>query len=166
MLDLNEILIAKASEIDAVTLTDIAFAAKRCWNYPELYYELWKNELTITSDYINRNMVYNAICQGSIIGFFSLVEVKSDFYDGKVLVKKGFWLDHIFVNPGFHKMGIGRKLIDHVKQVSKKSGISNLLIFVDPFAKGFYDKIGADYLCDSKSSIEGRMIPVYRLNVS
>ena len=56
-------------------------------------------------------------------------------------------------------------LIDHAKQVSKDMEMSDLLIFVDPYAKGFYDKLGADYLYDSKSSIPGRMIPVYRLRV-
>jgi hypothetical protein len=40
--------------------------------------------------------------------------------------------------------------------ISRTKDIRNLFIFVDPFAKGFYDKIGAGYLYDSMSSIPGR----------
>lgn len=163
---IEQIHIVSALKSDATTLTEIAFAAKRYWNYPEDYYELWGSELTITSDYITQNTVYKVSYQGSIIGFYSVVEVKFDCYVGEILVKKGFWLEHIFILPKFHKMGVGRKLIVHAIEACKKSGIDHLLIFVDPYAKGFYDKIGAEYLYDSKSSIEGRMIPVYRLNVS
>lgn len=157
--------ITEAQEEDCATLTSIAFAAKRHWQYPESYYELWEDELTITKDYINRNIVYKAILANSIIAFYSIVEVKTNFNAGEVLVNKGFWLEHIFVLPKFHKMGVGRILIDHIKQTSKKKGIESLLIFVDPYARGFYDKVGAEYLYNSKSSIEGRIIPVYKLYV-
>jgi GNAT superfamily N-acetyltransferase len=162
----EKIQIRPTLEENASILTEIACAAKRHWNYPEHYYEIWRDELTITADYIIKNIVYHAVCQESIIGFYSIVEVTSDFYAGEVLIKKGFWLEHLFVNPEFHRMGIGRRMTDHAKKVSKKLGISQLLIFADPFAKGFYDKIGAEFLYLSKSSIKDRMIPVYGLNVS
>lgn len=44
-------------------------------------------------------------------------------------------------------------LIDKATDVD--AGIQHLLIFADPYAKGFYDKIGAGYLYDSKSSVPG-----------
>jgi GNAT superfamily N-acetyltransferase len=165
MFDLSEIQINKALDVDCDILTAISFAAKRHWNYPDSYYDLWKDELTITKDYIIHNMVYNAKLRNIILGFYSIVENKSDFYSGETLVKKGFWLEHIFIKPDYHKLGIGRLLIDHAKLVSGNRGISDLFVFVDPYAKGFYDKIGADYLYDTKSSIPGRWIPVYDLKV-
>lgn len=166
MIDLTNIKIDKAQEIDCDILTEISFAAKRHWNYPDNYYDLWKNELTITKDYINQNIVYTTWHKDSILGFYSIVEIKSDFYSGETFVKQGFWLEHIFIRPGYHKFGIGRLMINHAKMTSKAMGIDNLLIFVDPYAKGFYDKIGANYLYDSKSSIPGRLIPVYDLKVN
>lgn len=54
-------------------------------------------------------------------------------------------------------------LIDKATDVD--AGIQHLLIFADPYAKGFCDKIGAGFLYDSKSSVPGRMIPVYDLVV-
>lgn len=165
MTDLTQIQICEAVEADSEALTAISFAAKRHWPYPEHYFDIWKSELTITSDYINQNVVFKAQINGLILGFYSMVENETDFYSGETLVRKGFYLEHIFITPAFHHHGIGRLMIDHAKTLSKNRGISNLLIFVDPYAKGFYDKVGAKYLYDSKSSIAGRLIPMYELKV-
>ena len=165
MIELEKIQIRQAHDIDSDLLTEISFAAKRHWNYPDNYYDLWKDELTITKDYINQNIVFKALYQDSVIGFYSVIENETDFFAGETFVKKGFWLEHIFIKPEYHKLGIGLLLINHAKQVSKDFGISDLLIFVDPYAKGFYDKVGAEYLYDSKSSIPDRMIPVYGLKI-
>lgn len=167
MIDLQKIQIEKANYSDSYILTEIAFSAKRHWNYPDKFYEIWKDELTISEEYLNQNIVYKALLDDLVLGFYSIVENESDFYSGEILVKKGFWLEHIFIRPDYHKFGIGRQLINHSKSISEKMGIRNLLIFVDPNAKkGFYDKIGAKFLYDSKSSIPDRLIPVYELKMS
>ena len=163
--ELQKIEIIQANNHDSDILTEIAFSAKRHWNYPDEYYEIWKNELTITEKYLKQNIVYKAILKDLIIGFYSIVENKSDFYSGDILVQKGYWLEHIFIRPDYHKHGIGKQLINHAKIISEKNGIQNLLIFVDPYAKGFYDKIGAEFLYESKSSIPDRLIPVYDMKI-
>ena len=165
MIDLQNIQIENALEPDCDVLTQIAFAAKKHWKYPEEYYDLWKNELTITSDYIRQNLVFVAKYKQSITGFYSIIENKKDFYSGDIFIQKGFWMEHIFIYPEFHNRGIGTMLIRHLKHFSKENNISRMLIFVDPFAKGFYEKMGADYLYESKSSIPGRLIPVYEMKI-
>ena len=150
MIDLQKVHIEKAAEPDFDILTEIAFAAKRHWNYPVNYFDAWRDELTITKDYINQNIVYKAQYSDLTVGFYSIAENISDFYSGEIFIKKRFWLEHIFIKPDYHKLGIGRIMIDHAKIISRDSGISDLMIFVDPYAKGFYDKIGADYLYDLK----------------
>jgi maltose O-acetyltransferase len=164
MIDLAEIRIEKAKETDDEVLTGIAFDAKRHWNYPDHFYKIWKSELTVTREYLVRHIVYNALYLESVLGFYSIVENKSDFYSGETFVARGFWLEHLFIKPDYHRCGIGRLLVQHSIRISQERGIKELLIFADPFAKGFYDKIGAEYLHDSKSSIPDRMIPVYKLN--
>ncbi|MBN1927081.1 MAG: GNAT family N-acetyltransferase [Prolixibacteraceae bacterium] len=166
MINLKNILIKKAKKTDHNILTSIAFSAKRHWNYPEHYYELWKDELTLSEKYISKNTVYKACYLDKILGFYSIVENEKDFYSGEVFVEKGFWLEHIFILPEYHKMGIGSLLIKHAKQLSKKKGIESLKIFVDPYASGFYDRIGAKHIYDSASSIPGRKIPVYLLKIN
>ena len=165
MIERNKIQISKAQNIDAEVLTDISFAAKKHWNYPDSYYDLWRNELTITKEYILQNIVFKALYMDVVIGFYSITENKDDFYSGDTFVKQGFWLEHLFIKPEYHKLGIGVSMINHAKQVSRDLGIRNLFIFVDPYAKGFYDRVGAEYLYDSKSSIPGRIIPVYGLRI-
>jgi maltose O-acetyltransferase len=154
--------ICNAQETDADELTSISFAAKRHWKYPEHYYELWKNELTITSEYIHTNQVFKAIHKDISVGYYSLVKNDKDFYAGDVLVKQGYYLEHIFILPLYHNKGIGRSLIQHMKQHLTNMSITNVLVFADPYSRGFYDKTGAEFLYDSKSSIPGRMIPVYK----
>ena len=165
MIELNKIQIRKAQPVDSDLLTEISFDAKKHWNYPDNYYDLWRDELTITKEYIHQNIVFEALYQNSVLGFYSIIENETDFYTGDIFVKKGFWLEHIFIKPAYHALGIGMLLINHAKQVSRDSGITELLIFADPNAKGFYDKVGAEYLYESKSSIPGRMIPVYGLKI-
>lgn len=165
MIDIQKIQIDKANDSDSKILTDIAFLAKRHWNYPDEYFGIWKDELTITEEYIKQNVVYKASVEDLILGFYSVVGNESEFYTGEIFVQKGFWLEHIFIRPDYLEFGIGRQLINHAKKNSKTMGINKLLIFVDPYARGFYDKIGAKFLYNSKSSIPGRLIPVYDLKI-
>jgi hypothetical protein len=44
------------------------------------------------------------------------------------------------------------------KHICSRTSIDRLHIFSDPSAKGFYDKIGARYIDESPSSIEGRKV--------
>ncbi len=157
--------IEQAAASDSALLTEIAFKAKRYWNYPGEYYIIWEKELTITGKYIEDNLVYKSLIKDLTVGFYSIVENKNDFVSGDILVKEGFWLEHLFISPEYHGMGIGRELIHHAKKICRNYEIPALLIFVDPFARGFYERIGAEFLYDSPSSISGRTIPVYRLIV-
>jgi len=146
---------------EAGVLTEIAFAAKHTWNYPESYFEIWKDELTITKEYINNNIVFVAESDNQVVGFYSIVVIQNDFIAGNVLVKRGFWMEHLFVKPSFQNKGIGRTLMVHALSYCEENWIDEIKIFVDPNAIGFYEKMGAKFLENSLSSIEGREIPVY-----
>ncbi len=155
--------IRRAQISDSSSLTDISFAAKRVWNYPEQYYDIWKDELTITPVYIAENRVYLAEANGAVLGYFSIVEVREDFWAGKVFVKKGFWLEHIFINPIYIGQGIGTCLMAYASTLCLQENILLLHVFSDPNANGFYDRLGATYIGESPSSIEGRTVSVYEL---
>jgi len=43
---------------DADTLTVISFASKSVWQYPEAYFDVWRDELTVTPDYIRQHQVF------------------------------------------------------------------------------------------------------------
>lgn len=156
------VVIRPAKENDNATLTSISFAAKRYWKYPEEYFEVWKNELTITQKYIAQNKVYVAEIDEKPVGFIAIVEVKKDLLVGDFLIRKGFWIDHIFIHPDLIGMGVGTRLITFVKE-NYRGSIECLLILSDPNATGFYDKIGAKYIEQVPSSIKGRTVSLYEL---
>lgn len=160
------IVVRPAVANDSEGLTQISFAAKRYWNYPEQYFEVWQEELTITPSYIRDNTVYVAENGGQVIGYFSLVEVKEDFWAGTVFVNEGIWLEHIFILPEYIGKGIGSKLIAFLKIKCVEMKIDKVNIFSDPNAKGFYDKLGACYISESLSSIPGRAVSLYTLHIS
>lgn len=160
---MEEPVIIRAETTDAEELTNIAFAAKRHWNYPENYFEIWKQELTITPKYISENSVFKLVLNNQVVGFYAFVNIPEELELEEIQIKAGWWMDHLFLSPQFHKQGLGRKMVDHAIQTLAGLGGNSCFIFVDPFASGFYEKIGAQFLYDSPSSIAGRTIPVYQL---
>lgn len=158
-------MISNADENESEILTSISFASKRYWKYPEEYFEIWKEELTITYEYINQNQVYVAKTDGKAIGFISIVEVEEDFQAGELTIKKGYWLDHIFIHPNYIGKNVGSELVLFAKVLCRKKNIGSLNILSDPNAKGFYSKIGAEYIREVPSNIKGRTVSLYKLEI-
>ena len=63
--------IVPAKPDDAAVLTEIAFAAKRHWGYPESWIQQWKNALVITPEYIRLHSTHAAIDDGKVVAFSS-----------------------------------------------------------------------------------------------
>lgn len=160
-----EFIVRRAIPSDALFLTSISFAAKRYWNYPEEYLEIWKDELTITEEYIKKNIVFVAQKNATIIGYCAISHKKEECLMGQVLVKAGHWLDHIFVRPAYIKKGIGTILIERAVEYCKENQFEVLNIISDPNTNGFYSKVGAEYICDIPSCIEGRSVALFRLPI-
>lgn len=157
--------IRKASKKDAEILTAVAFSAKRHWNYPEEYFQIWTKELTITTEYITKNKVWKMIYRDSIVGFSSIVQFSGSHPELPFTDTNSYCLDHLFIRPEYHHMGFGTKMIQHLQKACIKNNIPHLIVFVDPNATGFYEKMGANYLIDLPSSIPNRNIPVYTLPI-
>ena len=144
---------------DATVLTDISFAAKRYWQYPEEYYRIWQNELTIGPDYICKNEVWVYENDQEICAFYSLVALKSEIKVGEVILARGHWLDHMFVRPLNIGTGIGTELFGHLRRRCAEKKITALNILADPSARGFYEKMGCHYVQELPSTIVGRTTP-------
>jgi GNAT superfamily N-acetyltransferase len=100
-----------------------------------------------------------------IVGFYSLIEIHQDLEIRTVLIEKGTWLDHMFILPEYIGKGIGTRFTTHMKAYLSEKKVDKVLIFVDPNAKGFYEKLGAKFRRESDSSIPGRKIPVYEIKI-
>lgn len=140
-------------------LTDISFRAKRYWQYPEQYFQIWNNELTITPGYINSHETYVHEDFNDIQAFYSLVELPEEVVLSGVRIEAGVWLDHMFVVPEKIGFGIGRGLFRHCLQRFSTGNVDRLRILSDPHACGFYEKMGCVFIDDFPSNIPGRKTP-------
>ncbi len=152
-------MIRQAKTTDSESLTKISFESKGYWNYPNEFFDTWSKELTITPEYIKNNDVHIFENEGVIIGYYSIIELKEDIEISGIKLKKGYWLDHMFIEPQSIRKGIGTKLFNHMLDRRNKRGITELGILADPNAKEFYEKMGCKYQGEYPSSIANRTTP-------
>jgi GNAT superfamily N-acetyltransferase len=137
--------IRRAHSGDAARLTEIAFAAKRHWNYPERWIELWRETLTITPEFISANDVYVAEVEGQATGFYALMR------RGRKAT-----LEHMWVMPDAMGMGLGKRLFNHAVATAREVDAAIIEIESDPNAEGFYSRMGARRVGEVSSELEGR----------
>ncbi len=155
---------ARAEEADR--LTEIAHAAKRHWNYPELWIRSWREDLTLTPHYVADNLVFAALGEGdSIARQMDAKPGLGGFY--VLLPKDSIWqLEHLWVDPPNIGQGLGAQLLRHAIGLAKEGGAKGLEISSDPNAAGFYEHMGAQRIGEFEGSpLDGRprLLPVYRL---
>lgn len=158
-------MIRSASIQDAKLLTGISFQSKRYWGYPDSCFEIWRNELTVTPEYIEKNDVFVFESQGIIVGYYSLVTLVADIRVSKIIIGKGEWLDHMFVDPEHIGKGIGTKMFYHMRLWCETRGMKQVKILADPNARGFYEKMGCRYVREYPSTIPGRTTPLLSLDL-
>jgi ribosomal protein S18 acetylase RimI-like enzyme len=148
--------IRQAKTEDAEILSNIAFAAKSFWNYPESWLNLWKDALTISPEFINKNEVYLAESDRKVLGFYALI-----LNDEKVQ------LEHLWISPESIGGGIGKKLMADAIEKAKSFGAATIEIESEPNAFGFYQKQGAVKIGEIRSKIEGqeRILPIMRIEL-
>ena len=149
--------IAVAHPSEADTLTEIAFAAKRHWGYPEHWIAHWQSLLTITPESIASHETFAARTGERIVGFAALAR------DGDVL-----WLKDCWVLPAEMGRGVGRALFRHAQQRARALGFATFEVESDPYAAGFYVRMGAEQIRTHVTRLEGhpRELPVFRCRTS
>jgi len=143
--------IVRAKPDDAPVLTDIAFAAKRHWKYPESWIESWRDLLTIQPEFIASHETYAALVDGRTVGFYALAGT-----DDKLN------LLHLWVLPNEMGRGVGRALFIHALARTRALGFKNLEIESDPNAEGFYKRMGAHRIGARIKEVDGqrRELPI------
>lgn len=92
--------IKKADPEHHIILSDIAFKGKAYWNYDSELLNSWRENLTLSKDYIKENKVY-VVCENEkIIAFYPLLHTESTTYK----------IDFLFMYPKFIGRGIGKLL--------------------------------------------------------
>lgn len=140
---------------DATLLSAIAVAAKKSWDYPHEWLELWSDTLNITPQFINNNNVWVATRGTEILGFVA-ISVRKDIAQ----------VEHMWVQPQVMHQGIGTKLFRHCIQYCKTHGLTMIRIESDPNAKGFYEKFGAKQVGEVASKPPPRRLPVLTIQLT
>lgn len=122
----------RARPAEAAALTQIAFAAKQSWGYPDEWMAEWRADLTIAPGYIESSPVGVAEMAGRAAGFMGLVYADRQWH-----------LEHLWVLPAWQGRGLGRALFAEAVRMAREAGAPELRIKADPNAEPFYLKMGA-----------------------
>jgi len=146
--------IRRARPDEAEVLTELAHAAKRYWGYPENWIEHWKEDLTITPEFIADNEMYVAMAGEKIAGCCAIV-LRDSLAE----------LEHMWIKPELIGTGVGRALFVHAKERATNLKVPALEISADPNAEGFYQRMGATRIGEIRSEIEGQPRALPRMSV-
>ncbi len=149
-----DIRIRNAVKSEAAELTEIAFAAKRHWGYPEEWIELWADELTVDATYVEQNRVFLAEVAADKLGWCAVSQERDQC-----------WLDYCWVLPEAAGQGIGRMLVVRALTLAAEFEYRTLRVIADPNAEGFYRKLGFRRIGDHPSRPDGRRLPVLEATV-
>jgi ribosomal protein S18 acetylase RimI-like enzyme len=146
--------IQRATPDQAETLTQIAFAAKRYWGYPERWIQIWSPILTITPEFIERNEIYVAFLDKMPVGFCA---ISVEFNRASV--------EHLWVLPEHMGKGVGKELFKYMLARCEELSVRVLEIESDPNAQGFYERMGAKKVGEIVGEVDGqpRVLPLLEI---
>lgn len=143
--------IRRATVDDSARATELAQTAKAHWGYPAEWLDAWRDDLTMTSEMIDRHATFVASLDGEIVGVCQLQQ--SDDHT---------MLEHVWVDPRCHGRGVGRALVEHAQANAR--GV--IAIVADPNAEMFYVKLGARRVGEVAAPMPGapdRTLPLMEL---
>ena len=143
-----------ASAGEATLLTSLMRRAKAHWGYPNEWMQEWQEELTLSQDYIESNIVVKLESEGELIGFYGL-ELQNDIA----------YLGHLWLEPSKIGHGFGKTLFKKVCEDAINQGYSAMEFVADPNAEGFYRHQGVVKIGELRGSIFGtpRVLPKMRI---
>ena len=136
-------------------LREIAIAAKSYWGYEPGSVEKWAATGDFSAQALADKPVYAAEVDGRPVAFAALIP------KGDICV-----LDDLWVEPQWIGQGLGARLFRFCAEEARRLGATRLEWEAEPNAVGFYDRMGARRLRDSKRTMWGRVIPVMGTNLA
>jgi GNAT superfamily N-acetyltransferase len=147
--------VVKAEPIDAEHLTDLTFRSKAFWGYDPLQMEQWRDELSVSREYLEKNQAYKLMVRGRLEGFYAFVA------EGDHKIK----LDFLFIEPRSIGLGYGSILLADLVRRSQLRVPVSVKVEADPNAVGFYLSKGFKTIGQKRTAIRDRYLPIMELIV-
>jgi predicted N-acetyltransferase YhbS len=147
--------IRRARPSEAEELTQLARGAKASWGYPAEWLEAWRDELTITAEYLLQNQVVVADAGDGLAGVAALERVGGEAV-----------LEHVWVAATHQRQGIGEALVRHALTLASAGGDRIVRVTSDPGAVRFYERLGGRLVDNIPAPMPGmpeRTLPILEL---
>ncbi len=147
-------LLRRARPEDAAAITRLALRSKQHWGYSDLFMAAMLPALTCSAADLESTSALVEVLQrgGRLLGFYRVRRLTELAY-----------LDDLFVDPGSMGQGLGRQLFLRALEVARQWGYGVVEFESDPYAEGFYLRLGCERVAMSPSSLmPGRSIPLMR----
>lgn len=153
----EDLRIRPARPEEAEALTGLIMRSKADWGYSQELLNLWREDLAISAETIERDPVYCAEVNGTLAGMAHLKPVSTT----------DMLLDDLFVEPAFMGAGVGRALWRHAVAMAREHGAHAMVLEADPNAQPFYEHMGATVVGWKDSpSVPGRRLPLMRYDLT
>ena len=140
---------------EAALISALAIRSKAYWGYSPDEMQVFREELTLQPRDVEERSAHVLEEQRAIVGFYTLLP------RSRAVVE----LEHLFVEPRQLRRGHGTALFDHAVGLARARGHERMVIQSDPGAEGFYQSLGVPLVSRVPSSIPGRTIPCFELEL-
>lgn len=135
---------------EAAALSALAYRSKAHWGYDADFMQACLGELTLTDEFLREAHVRVYESGRRLLGFYSLVPLGCDLE-----------LAHFFVDPPAIGRGVGRAMWEDATLCTRALGHVRLVVESDPFAEGFYLRLGAERIGETPSRVRpDRLLPL------
>jgi GNAT superfamily N-acetyltransferase len=148
------VLVRPARPQEAAALAALAVRSKAHWGYPSAFVRRFAALVALTPEVVATNDVQVGERDGAVRGFYTLL------HRGGLAVLDDLWLE-----PGEIGRGYGRLLFEHAAARAGQAGASVLEWEAEPYAVGFYTRMGGATVRFTDSTL-GRRLPVMQLRLT
>ena len=154
---MNNLSIHPALESDLGLINSLVRRSKAYWGYSEEYMDKCMEIIAIRPKHLQQNIVKTCHKDQQIVGIYSF-SLKDD---------KSLMLDYLFIEPDFIYQNIGSYLFKAAVETAKSIGKTEFILHSDPYAEGFYIKMGCHRIGDHPSTITpGLILPIMKYELT
>lgn len=151
---MNGISIRPARTEEAADLSALCIRSKAHWGYDAVFLKECETELSVTPERIARGRVLVAENESGVL----LGMAAAEPFDANGT----FDLALLFIEPKAIRQRVGEQLFAAIAAHVAREGARTIRIEADPFAAGFYERLGARHIGEVPSATRaGRMLPLF-----